>query len=201
MHFSSITAFATLACTIHSSPISSSPSSATSLFKRANYPGCSDEETKHIDKSISQVTGIAVSGYGVLSSDKEKWSKNKGYTHYFKETDYEKVKEAYRIFMSIGEDRSNVNFNVKCGKLDVDCDQNDLAYADPTPEDFEGHGHTKGVRTIVICPQFFTNKRTTGELPISDDEEGLKKFCDGKETKKVMDYEVGGKSESPSRTI
>ncbi|KAF2034827.1 hypothetical protein EK21DRAFT_107456 [Setomelanomma holmii] len=195
MHFSttSFAALAALASTTICTPITLPTIPTPQLLRRAPYQGCTAEQTKHIDNSLLQVSGMAVSGDGVLNQDKSKWSTNKGYTHYFKDEDYDMVKKAYDVLMTIGESTSKVKFNVKCGKEAAnDCPVGGFAYADPTPESFEGHGHSKGLRYLTICPQFFTSKRTTGALPTSDDKEGLKKFCDGKETKKVMDYEVGG---------
>jgi hypothetical protein len=73
-----------------------------------------------------------------------------------------------------------------------DCPPGSFAYADPTEESFEGHGHVKGTRTVTISPSFFTDPRTTRDLPGPDDKEGLKKYCKNKESKKIKDFEVGG---------
>ncbi|WEW57133.1 hypothetical protein PRK78_002593 [Emydomyces testavorans] len=175
-----------LSVIIHANPTRSG-SPKLSLMKRFHpkITNCHDEE--HVRKSLDQVSGLAVGAYGVLANG-DGWKSNKGYTHYFKESDYEQVKKAYELLMGIGD---SIPFEIRCAPQE-ECVAGDFAYADSTPESFEGHGLTKGVRTITLCPPFFTDSRTTGNLPPADDQEGLKAYCKFKESKKVMDFEVGG---------
>jgi len=180
---------ATLTSIIQANPLPSPPHH--NLFRRTDITGCNAEQKKHIEKSLSQVSGLAAGAYTILGEVKEKWSKNKGFTHYFKDTDYDKVKGAYWELMSIDEDRSKTKFKIKCGTAS-ECPSGSFAHAEAPAESFEGHGFKKGTRLITVCPSFFTDPRTTGELPSSNDKEGLKKYCQNKESKKIKDFEVGG---------
>ena len=101
------------------------------------------------------------------------------------------MKKAYDVLMEEGSDTNPVKFNIVCGTA-ADCTSGSFAYADPTEESFEGHGHVKGTKTVTICPSFFTDPRTTGDLPTSNDKAGLEKYCKNKESKKIKDFEVGG---------
>lgn len=192
MHSSTILATLFLALTtIHATPILTTPN-LHGLAKREFNPdikGCSDKDKKHVRDSLSQVTGLAVSAYGVLD-DGDKWKTNKGYTHYFKESDYDQVKKAYENLLGGSQ---HFKFEIQC-KTEKDCEDHkgSFGWTDPTEESFEGRGHTKGTRVINLCPIFFTDKRTTGALPPANDKEGLKKFCEHKESKKIADFEVGG---------
>ncbi|KAF2175777.1 hypothetical protein K469DRAFT_701472 [Zopfia rhizophila CBS 207.26] len=178
----------TLTSLVHGSPLRTS-ANPNNVLKREFKPeilNCNDAQKKHITESLSQVTGLAVGAYGVLT-DGDGWKTNKGYTHYFKNEDYDKVKAAYQQLMG----NSPFAFKIRCAP-ESECVSGSFGFTDPTKEDFEGHGHTKGVRVINLCPPFFTDKRTTGPLPPANDEEGLKKYCEFKESKKLMDFECGG---------
>jgi hypothetical protein len=202
MHFSPayIAAFAGLTATVHCTPIQA-PSTPALIPRGLTHTitGCTDDQKKHIVTSLTQVSGLAVGAYGVLTNG-DGWKTNKGYTHYFKESDYDMVKKAYDVLISEGSDTDPVKFDIRCGAKD-DCPSGSFAYADPTEENFEGHGHTKGTRVVTICPEFFTSPRTTRDLPSANDKDGLKKYCEHKESKKIMDFEVGGMSQMLKKVL
>ncbi|KAF2127461.1 hypothetical protein P153DRAFT_398793 [Dothidotthia symphoricarpi CBS 119687] len=192
MHFFTaiFVAFVGFASTVSCIPIGNL--SETALLPRQSQTqmsGCSDAQKDHIQASLIQVSGLAVGAYGVLSEDANVWKKNKGYTHYFKETDFDRVKDIYQVLMSIGGSDSKVQFNIVCAPS---CAPGGFAFADPTEEDYEGNGHTKGTRVVTICPEFFEDERTTRDLPAAGDTDGLKRYCEFKESKKITDFEVGG---------
>jgi hypothetical protein len=69
-----------------------------------------------------------------------------------------------------------------------------FAAADPTPEDFAGGPHVKGIRTITICPAFTTEPTTKRTLDEKD-------YCKNKESKKLKDFETGGMFPHLSTTL
>ncbi|PGH16323.1 hypothetical protein AJ79_01865 [Helicocarpus griseus UAMH5409] len=188
-----ISALLALGATVHAKPIrTASNLDSYTLSKRVDdyardIIDCNEQQTVVVKRGLVEVSGLAVVAYGELTAgDESRWKKNKGYTHYFKESDYEKAKAAYNALL-----QPDFAYVIQCLDDIPDC-KNSLAFTDPTPESYEGAGHERGVRKVKLCPGFFEEKRTQRTLPSATDKEGVEEFCRNQESKKVMDFEVAG---------
>ena len=109
------------------------------------------------------------------------------YTHYFKDTDMERVKKAWDVLRWTATPSDLVSFNIKCAPAkDPDCKKGDIGAADPTEETFSPVGR----RVITLCPTFFERKAAKRHLPTTP--EGLKEYCKNHKKKHVDDFETGG---------
>jgi hypothetical protein len=192
MYFTTTTiaAFAAILSGVDASPIQSAPA-VSNLVARADYAGCSADQKTTIQTHLKEVGTLAKSAYQLLGQDKDKWSKNNGWKHYFKDEDHDKVRKAYEVLMTVGTDKQGIKYEVRCGTNGKECGANTgFAYADATEESYAGPGYTKGTRLITICPPFFTDENSKRNLPGNDAD--TKKYCENKESKKILKFETGG---------